>query len=50
MRQFDDLGTTAHEGLHVALPTTTEEEIHRIARLVTWAVWLRGYRRKPKKS
>lgn len=50
MSQFDRLGTLVHEGMHCALPTTTEEEVDRISRILTALLWQQGYRRRTKKS
>lgn len=49
LSERDRLGTLLHELVHVALPSTTEEGVERIAALLSRVLWRERYRRNPRR-
>jgi hypothetical protein len=44
--QKEMLDTAVHEGVHVAFPTLSEEEVERAALIIAQVPWKLGFRRK----
>lgn len=49
LSERDRLGTLLHELVHVALPSTSEDEVERIAALLSRVLWRERYRRNPRR-
>ena len=48
--QRDMLDTAIHEGLHIAFPTLSEEEVEKATKIIAQVPWALGYRVKKKDS
>ena len=47
--QRELLDTAIHEGLHIAFPALSEEEVEDAALIISQVPWKLGFRLKPKK-